>query len=60
VLTNNTKRALTGAHGGSRTHNTRLLKPMPLPVGLHGRNGADYRDRTDDPILTMDVLYQLS
>ena len=29
-----------------------------FPAG--GKSQADYRTRTDDPLLTMEVLYQLS
>ena len=33
--------AVDGAPGGTRTHTVRILRPLPLPIGLPGRLGRD-------------------
>ena len=33
-----------GAPGATRTHTGRILSPLPLPIGLRGRDEADVND----------------
>jgi site-specific DNA recombinase len=39
-----------GAPGEIRTHTGRVLNPLPLPVGLRGRDVVTLRDRRTPPV----------
>lgn len=44
----------------ARPYGHKTLDLAGLPVPPYPRNGVPYRSRTDDLILTKNVLYQLS